>query len=99
MIVASTKYRVGDVVTLTSDPQFGMIKDIVITQQDECILVLGEMDSFAQLHFHAYEVSLLTTNTVCKLTDIADHHPLTQHNSFCTHTPLKQFVCLKYHIM
>ena len=99
MSVASTNYRVGDVVTLTSEPDFGVIKDIVITQQDECILLLGEMESVAQPHFHAYEVNLLSTNIVCKLTDLADHHPLTQHTSFCTRSPLQQFVCLKYHIM
>lgn len=97
--VASTKYRVGDVVTLTSAPDFGVIKDIVITQQDECILLLGEMESVAQPHFHAYEVSLLATSTVCKLTDLADHHPLTLHCNFCTLSPSQQFVCLKYHIM
>lgn len=64
--VSSNKYRVGDMVTLTSDPQFRTINKIVITQQDKCIFVLSEIESVAQPHYHTYDVSL-STDTVCKL--------------------------------
>lgn len=66
--VSCNKYRIGEVVTLISHPQFGMIKEIVITQQDECMFVLSEIESVAQPQYHAYGVSLSTTDTVCTLT-------------------------------
>ena len=77
-----TRYSIGCIVVLDSEPTFGLLIDILLTDVDICLFVCDVLKTGGHVeHLHAFEVIKEKPTPVVfyKQTDSADHHPLASY--------------------
>ena len=93
------QYSEGSVVVLSVviQSRFGLIKDVLIYDVDDCVLVceILECEGFVE-HFHAYNVCRQNPILLsfCKQTDFKDYHTLSLHQKGTS-----LYIVTKYHLL
>lgn len=101
--INGTRYSKGDLLICgmcDDDPLFGKLVDLVVTQNNECWLVLQPFKAtrFNQ-HFNSFEIEPQGNYIICQQQDLVDHHPLSICKSFDSTLRSTNFVTLKYFVM
>ena len=94
-MVSGILYKPGALVVVKSNtlPQFGLIKDIIIVDVDDCYFVFSQLDTLCfNSHYHSYEVSYdQSFLSVVRPSEMIDSHVL-HPNTVSSHSS----VTLKY---
>ena len=97
MEIDGTTYMKGYVMihdVVEDEPKFCQILDMFQTPAEETLFIVRELKSFFNLYYHAYEVSSVSSISVCKHHQFVDHHPL----HVCKGHSCSEFVVLKYQV-
>lgn len=97
MEICGTTYMKGHVMihdVVEDEPKFCQIQDMFQTPAEETLFIVRELRACFNLHYHAYEVSPVSSISVCRHHQFIDHHPL----HVCKGHSSPDFVVPKYQV-
>jgi len=100
--VAGTTYKpfCAVVVGYNQDlPTFGQVDEIISIDSKIYLVTQLLITEVFNAHYHAYEVTKTSHNSICEIEDLRDYHPLSIYQSYDTRLIRKFFIPFKYHVL